>query len=159
MKDLSSKELKNLLAPCGLYCGVCGIYYATKNNNDKLRKKLAKAYWCKKSSINCNGCLSDNRFFFCKTCKIRNCVMEKKISGCHECDDFPCKFIEQYPYNLAKEYMLISTQVRRNLRNDELWIRWEEENWKCKNCGEITFRGAKRCPKCKEEIKSPAIIL
>ena len=25
----------NLLAPCGLYCGVCGVYYATRDKNNK----------------------------------------------------------------------------------------------------------------------------
>jgi len=26
-----------LLAPCGLYCGVCGIYMASRDNNQKLK--------------------------------------------------------------------------------------------------------------------------
>ena len=36
---------KNLLAPCGLYCGVCSIYYADKHNNEKMKQKLEKNYW------------------------------------------------------------------------------------------------------------------
>ena len=50
-----------LLAPCGLYCGVCSIYRADKQKNEKLKQKLAKAYWCKLEEIECDGCLSKNR--------------------------------------------------------------------------------------------------
>jgi len=35
---------QNLIAPCGLYCGVCGIHVATKNGDEQLKEKLAKAY-------------------------------------------------------------------------------------------------------------------
>jgi hypothetical protein len=32
------------LAHCGLYCGVCGVYYATRDNNDKFLNKLLAMY-------------------------------------------------------------------------------------------------------------------
>ncbi|MBW1612704.1 MAG: hypothetical protein JRF08_03425 [Deltaproteobacteria bacterium] len=32
------------LAPCGLYCGVCGILYATRENNLKFKQILADFY-------------------------------------------------------------------------------------------------------------------
>ena len=35
---------QNLLAPCGLYCGVCGIYYATRDKNEKFIKLLLGFY-------------------------------------------------------------------------------------------------------------------
>jgi len=28
------------LAQCGLYCGVCGVYYATRDNNTKFLERL-----------------------------------------------------------------------------------------------------------------------
>jgi len=33
-----------LVAPCGMYCGVCGVYTANRDNNQKLKDKLANAY-------------------------------------------------------------------------------------------------------------------
>ena len=35
---------QNLLAPCGLYCGVCGVYYATRDKNEKFMKLLVSFY-------------------------------------------------------------------------------------------------------------------
>ena len=34
---------QELVAPCGLYCGVCGIYCATASGDQPLKEKLAKA--------------------------------------------------------------------------------------------------------------------
>ena len=41
----------NFLAPCGLYCGVCAVYYATKDENEKFKERLVGVYkgktpWC-----------------------------------------------------------------------------------------------------------------
>jgi len=30
----------DFLAPCGLYCGVCAVLYATRENNVKFKEKL-----------------------------------------------------------------------------------------------------------------------
>jgi hypothetical protein len=137
-----------LLAPCSLYCGVCGIFYADRKDDKKLKQKLANAYWTKSEKIECNGCFSDKRFFFCKKCKIRQCVQERGISGCHLCQEFPCEKIENYPFKLATEYMKISVPARKKSMNDKQWVEWEKNNWKCAACGEINFRGAKKCHNC-----------
>lgn len=31
-------------SPCGLYCGVCAIYIAHRDNNQKFKKRLATLY-------------------------------------------------------------------------------------------------------------------
>jgi hypothetical protein len=39
------------LAPCGLYCGVCGVFYATRDNNDKFLERLLAMYQEKISGL------------------------------------------------------------------------------------------------------------
>ena len=143
----------NLLAPCGLYCGVCAIYYADKHNNEKMKEKLAKVYFNTPDQIKCDGCLSENKYIFCQSCSIRRCVKKKEFSGCHECSEFPCRKINKFPFELAKQYMLKSIPARKE-RTDAEWVKWEENNWTCKNCGALALRGAKRCPECKTEMES-----
>ena len=53
-----------LLAPCGLYCGVCGVYIASGDNNQKLKDKLANAYGVTPEQIVFKGCLSNERFVY-----------------------------------------------------------------------------------------------
>ena len=49
------------LAPCGLYCGVCGILYATRDNNLKFKERLLGVY---KGKLSGSEDLSVNPSFF-----------------------------------------------------------------------------------------------
>ena len=87
----------NFVAPCGLYCGVCAIYMAHRDNNRKFKERLAGLYKgnvagkgtlpgsenLSADDIRCNGCLSDDRFMHCNQCEIRACTQEKGYKGCH----------------------------------------------------------------------------
>ena len=101
-----------LLAPCGLYCGVCGVYMASRDNNQKLKEKFAVAYGVSPEQIVCRGCLSDEKFVFCKVCGIKKCVTEKDIEGCHQCEEFPCKLIDDFPVPVGKKVILRSRQKK-----------------------------------------------
>ena len=35
---------KDLLAPCGLYCGVCAVYIADRENNLKFKERIVNVY-------------------------------------------------------------------------------------------------------------------
>ena len=63
-------------SPCGLYCGVCAIRIAHRDNNDKFKERLVNLYKGGVSGkgtlpnsenltpedIHCGGCLSDDLF-------------------------------------------------------------------------------------------------
>lgn len=53
-----------LVGNCGLYCGACKSYLDEK----------------------CKGCHENSRATWCK---IRSCCMEKQITTCAECAEFP----------------------------------------------------------------------
>jgi hypothetical protein len=96
------------IAMCGLDCGSCAAFIATKNNDDKLREKTA-GEWTERyrkdgrnkppvqaKDINCCGCLSDGPIYVnCFKCEIRKCEFGKGIKNCKECKDYRCeKLIE-----------------------------------------------------------------
>jgi len=142
---------KELLAPCGLYCGVCGILIADRDNNDKFKERLAALYLCRPEDIECNGCMAEKRFSYCRQCPIRDCTEEKRIEGCHQCGDFPCSFIDNFPMEVGRKVMLRAIPEWRELGTEE-WVRREEERYRCPECGYSLFRGAKRCRSCKTEV-------
>jgi len=61
---------KKLAAPCGLYCGVCAILIAHRDNNTKFKEKLTTVYGVGVEDIQCEGCLSDKLFKYCRTCQL-----------------------------------------------------------------------------------------
>lgn len=56
-----------LIAPCGFYCGSCPTYLSNE----------------------CDGCYNGGA----GNCYTYNCVIQKDINFCGECDDFPCEEI------------------------------------------------------------------
>jgi hypothetical protein len=129
----------DFVSPCGLYCGVCAIYIAHRDNNQKFKEKLVGLYKgsvpgkgtlpnsenLTAEDIQCQGCLSENLFMHCKQCEIRDCTMKKGYAGCHQCDEFPCP---------------------------EKWIKDEEARYFCPECGHKVFRGVVKCNQCKAKL-------
>jgi len=148
------KDRHRLAAPCGLYCGACGIYAAHRDSDQKLKEKLAAVYGLNSEDIRCEGCLSesDHVFFYCRVCAIKNCTREKGFEGCFQCTEFPCKIIDDFPVPVGKKVMLRSVPAWREL-GTEKWMDEEERRYACPHCGVQLFRGAKRCRTCKETVE------
>jgi predicted RNA-binding Zn-ribbon protein involved in translation (DUF1610 family) len=152
-------------SPCGLYCGVCAVYIATRDNDLRLKERLANLYKggvpgkgalphsenLSAEDIHCKGCLSDDLFLHCRQCEIRACAEERGCTGCHECDDFPCPHIDSFPMAVGKKVILRSVPYRREF-GTERWVRDEEARYTCPECGNKVFRGAMRCRRCKAQL-------
>jgi len=147
------------LAPCGLYCGVCAILYATREDNRKFKERLVGVYKGKlpgyedlgPEDIRCRGCMSEEPFGYCRECGIRDCTRSKGYEGCHECDDFPCNLIETFPMPVGKRVILRAVPHWREV-GTERWVEDEEARYHCPVCGNKLFRGAMRCNRCKAEV-------
>lgn len=138
---------KELVSPCGLYCGVCGIYQATVNDNQKLKEKLAAVYGLPVDALNCRGCLSDTVFPYCRECAIKSCASEKQIEGCYACDAFPCENVDAFPVPEGKKNILRAVPEWKKL-GTEKWIQSEIKMFTCQECGAQMFRGGKKCRDC-----------
>lgn len=142
---------KDLAAPCGLYCGVCGVYIATRDNNEKFKDRLTTVYGVKFAEVVCDGCLSSRVFGYCRVCPIKSCCKEKNIEGCFQCNDFPCKHIDAFPMPVGKKVILRAVPRWRQV-GTEKWIEEEEQRYVCPYCGQHVFRGTKRCNRCKAPL-------
>ena len=147
------------IAPCGLYCGVCRIYQATQENDLRFLKRLVKVYarrfpemtFMTPDELLCDGCLSTRRSAICRECSIRECAQQKRFQGCHECLDFPCPFIDEFPMPVGKKVILRAIPYWRT-HGTEQWIAAEEKRYQCPECGQRLFRGAKQCRHCKSPV-------
>ncbi|MFH0821358.1 MAG: DUF3795 domain-containing protein [Pseudomonadota bacterium] len=155
----------DFLSPCGLYCGVCAIYIAHRDNNAKLKEGLVRLYKggtpgkgtlpnsadLATDDIRCCGCLSDDRFMHCRRCDIRNCTNEKGYDGCHQCDEFPCRYIDDFSMAVGRKVILRAVPYRREY-GTEKWVRDEEARYVCPECGHKVFRGVMKCNQCKAQL-------
>ena len=98
--------MEKYIAMCGLDCAKCEAFIATKNNDDILRKRVAKE-WTERyktkdynrpvlspEQVNCRGCLSDGPIYlYCRECRVRKCGLSRGIKGCKECQDYKCSVL------------------------------------------------------------------
>jgi len=151
------KVNKELLSPCGLYCGVCRVYVAHRDNDVEFKKELLpiyKAYGAKTiEDIACTGCLSDGIIFpFCQSCLIKVCIKNKKIEGCRQCEEFPCEIIHNWPSAPGKKIILRNIPAWREL-GTEKWVEYVENRYKCPECGSLLYRAVKTCNKCNANVE------
>lgn len=156
---------KELIGPCGLYCGVCAVFIADRDNNTKLKEKLVELYKGKRpekgklpgsenltaDDIHCKGCMSDDVFLFCKICDIRNCVIKKGYEGCYQCNSWPCDYIQNFPMTVGKKVIMRIVPHWRE-HGTQKCFEEEEARYYCPHCGNKVFRGVMRCNRCKEAL-------
>jgi hypothetical protein len=92
---------KTELGFCGVDCGTCPIFIATKANDVNKRIDVAKmlfsAYNVKlePEAVNCTGCVKATMegtaiMGHCEACILRPCARKKNVSTCAECQDYAC---------------------------------------------------------------------
>jgi hypothetical protein len=166
MKGWREEEIRNkdLMAPCGLYCGACGVYIATRDGNEKFRTIMGDLYGTPPAETACHGCMQGGDgekklYAFCRECGIRDCVQSRGYYSCHQCDGWPCEMIESFGLATGRNVMKRTIPIWREnvaaLGDEEgsvAWARGECERYHCPDCGYPLFRGAQRCRACKKDV-------
>lgn len=80
---------EQLVAPCGLDCGICELYMCKDNSQLKeflIQKGVPEA------SLPCPGCrtIEGRCPVIQKKCATYTCAENKGINLCSECNEFPC---------------------------------------------------------------------
>jgi hypothetical protein len=165
MKGWTEEEIRNrdLMAPCGLYCGTCGVYIATRDKNEKFRAVMGNLYGTRPEDTACLGCMqaepAKTLYTFCRHCEIRKCIHAKGFYSCHQCTDWPCTMIREFGFATGRRVMERAIPLWREkaaeLGDEEgsvEWARAQCERYHCPSCGEPLFRGAQRCRACKASV-------
>ena len=113
----------NLIAPCGMNCGICRAYLREKNR--------------------CLGCFSEDPYkrSFRRECIVRNCeTIKTNTSGfCYECSEFPCRRLKQLDKRYTTKYSMSMLENLEIIRNEgiKVLLAREEKKWKCPECGGV----------------------
>lgn len=92
--EATMESTNKLIGCCGLDCEKCDARIATITNDSALREKTAEL-WTKLNGvpitldmISCTGCrIEGAKTPFCdKFCPVHNCVREKKLDTCADCE-------------------------------------------------------------------------
>jgi hypothetical protein len=121
------EDKRELTAPCGLACFICGLY--EENITDEVVDSFAQK-GIPADEVPCKGCRAqDGKHFHLSEdgCATLDCAKAKGVEICSDCSEFPCALLApladqaaEYPHNF-KLYNL----CRIRLAGLDHWI--EEE--------------------------------
>ena len=133
MKESFRQEL---IAPCGMNCGIC-IGYFGYAMNDRKRKNI------------CEGCRirDKNCAFIKKQCEK---LSKKEVEYCFECEDFPCENLEKLDKRYQEKYDMSMIKNLEFIKENgiNLFLKQQEEKYKCLNCGGVICVHNKKCYNC-----------
>lgn len=117
-----------LIAPCGMNCGVCVNYLSMKNDINK--KGFHKTY--------CPGCLprGKNCTYMKKNCDL---LGNGQVRLCLECGDYPCKRLLDLDKRYRTKYHMSMLENLEFIKEYgmERFLEKEEAKWLCPECGNV----------------------
>ena len=128
-----------LIAPCGMNCGVCLAY---------LREKRK-----------CPGCHGEdaNKPVTRKKCVIKTCEMieRSKSKFCFECENYPCKRLKHLDKRYRTKYNMSMIENLENIKKIGLsaFVENEKERWHCTTCGGVICVHRRYCLSCGTTVK------
>lgn len=105
----------NLLAPCGLYCGICNDF------NTGECKGCASGCECGK----CAACWHHTH------CDIAQCAEKRGHKTCAECEDLPCTMLIEFCFDpIWRSHRPVIENLRRQKKiGFEAWLAEQKEYW------------------------------
>lgn len=141
---------EELIAPCGMNCGVCANYLAMQN--DLKKEGFHKSY--------CIGCRprGKNCTYMSTKCDL---LGKGLINFCYECEDFPCRRLKALDkrYRTFYHMSMIENLVFIKGHGIATFLEKETKKWKCPECGGVISCHNGVCFRCHlDDLKNRAII-
>jgi hypothetical protein len=146
IRSIEEKEIhmdEDLIAPCGMNCGLCISYLARKNDLNSRGFKRVYCEGCRPRGKNClhmgDGCAL---------------LREGRVRFCCECGDFPCKRLKALDKRYRTKYHMSMLENLRAIQERGLggFLEREGETWRCPRCGEMLCCHNGLCMRCQADI-------
>lgn len=147
MNSESLKPDKSKAAVCGLFCPSCSIYISTMEDPRRLAM-IAQGVNQSVEETRCQGCRSQAKGSYCKTCKIYTCAAEKGLDFCVQCNDYPCAELKDFQAILPHRLELWQSQERIKEVGWEQWYKEKSSHYACPRCETTNSAYDKACRKC-----------
>ncbi|HNX57818.1 MAG TPA: DUF3795 domain-containing protein [Spirochaetota bacterium] len=138
-------------ACCGLFCESCGVYIATRNNDDKELERIAKLMNTTKDEVICKGCRSSVLSPHCRNCEYRSCATDKHVDNCEQCNEFPCDALKLFQKQMPHRAELFESAGYRRDNGIDAWSEKMRRDFSCASCGTINSPYYTACAHCGNE--------
>jgi hypothetical protein len=136
---MDSKFTPDLIAPCGMNCGVCKAYLAQSRGVPTEKGKVT----------HCSGCRVRN-----KNCAFikRDCPKKvgKQLRSCYECADMPCAHLAKLDAHYSARYDMSMVENLKDIKAKGMdeFLKTQTEKYRCPSCGDVVSVHDGKCYKC-----------
>jgi len=146
----SPREPHSLAAVCGLYCGACSVYLATKEDPARLQR-LAIHLGQSIEETRCQGCRSGALSKHCRTCELAACASRRGHAFCGECEAYPCAPFQRFQAACPHRNEIPHDMARILEIGAEGWVASVPERYACPQCRTINAAYDLQCRHCGQE--------
>ena len=129
---------KNLIAPCGMNCGICKWYLSYSRGIPKKKGRVT----------HCSGCLPRNKNCFLK----RGCgkMRKNEIKFCFECGDMPCENLDRLDRRYRTRYNMSMVANLKELKTKGMnkFLAAQRKRYRCPKCGGVICVHDGKCYDC-----------
>jgi hypothetical protein len=116
-----------LIAPCGMNCGLCASHLAFRHRIKAKGIRMAQ----------CPGCRPRNKLcaFIKKKCPK---LMKNKVRFCFECGDIPCERLQHLDQRYRTLFRMSMVENLKFIKKNGLakFLTAQRKKWKCPKCGD-----------------------
>lgn len=142
-----------LVSACGLYCGACGIYLATQENDSEKILQYAVVLNQTFDETLCDGCGAKRKSLHCsKMCTCIACKLKKEVIFCVDCNEFPCHALIEFKSKMPHRTEIIVSQYRMKETGIENWLIEMNDYFSCPQCKTVNSAYHLACRKCGSTI-------
>lgn len=155
-----TKEDWKLIGICGIYCGDCPSYLASRKNDVPELEFRAREMGCGVEEVRCDGCHSDRVMKGCQECTsgFRSCAWEHGVTWCFECPELPCQRLEDFKdihveNGISHHEHLVDELLYLKEQDVDAWLAKKDREGRCPQCGEKVYWKTRVCPDCGAGIR------
>lgn len=109
--------MEPILTRCGYRCDLCLAYKPNAEANPSGRQKLSDGWFryfgfrLPPEQICCDGCMSTDPKLIDQSCPVRQCVIERGLENCSQCDLYVCEKLAQRLVVFEEVKTRINTEI------------------------------------------------
>ena len=133
------KFTPDLIAPCGMNCGICKSYLAYSRGVPAQKGKVSNCVGCRIRSKNCA--------FIKRDCPKK---VGKQLSSCSECGDMPCRRLAHLDQRYQEHYGMSMGENLKEIKDKGMdeFLKDQEVKYRCPKCGDVVSVHDGRCYAC-----------
>ena len=127
-----------LVAPCGMNCGICKAYLAYTHGVPRQRGKVTYCAGCNPRAKNC---------YVKRGCKK---LTHNEINSCSQCDTMPCEKLAHLDKRYRERYGMSMVENLKTLKAKGMdeFLRTQSEKFGCPTCGDVVSVHDGKCYGC-----------